>query len=121
MRTYVVAKLHGIHVTAKSVAYHGSIGIDRSLLAAVGIAPYEQVHVVNLNNGARWVTYALPLDEIGAFSLNGGGARLGELGDSCVVMAYAVSDGYEPAAVAHCGIDNRVTRTLHYEVPDAGA
>lgn len=87
MKTFVSAKLHGIRVTDKSVEYHGSVSICPKLLAAAGIEQYEQVHVVNLNNGNRWVTYAIE-GEIGAFTLNGGGARLGEIGDSCVVMTY---------------------------------
>lgn len=88
MRTYVAAKLHRIRVTDKSLDYNGSVGIDRSLMGLVGIAPYEQVHVVNVTTGERWVTYALPLDRPRAFTLNGGGARLGEVGDVCVVMTY---------------------------------
>lgn len=105
MKTYVSAKLHGLVVTDKSVEYHGSVTIGADLLAAAGIEEYEQVHVVNLTNGHRWVTYAVPGPD-GVFTLNGGGARLGEKGDKCVVMAYDVSEYYEPATVVHVDANN---------------
>lgn len=108
MRTFVGAKLHRITVTDKSLGYNGSVAIDRRLMALVGIEPFEQVHVVNLNNGQRWVTYALPDDETpGKFSLNGGGARLGEIGDRCVVMTYRQEVVFTGAKVAF--LDERNT------------
>lgn len=115
MRTWVGAKLHGVRVTDASVDYHGSVGIDAELMATAGIEPFEQVHVVNLNTGGRWVTYALPVDQRGAFTLNGGGARLGVVGDTCVVMTYRTGDEYEPASVLFFDVANRVTGRDRYE------
>lgn len=115
MKSYVAAKIHGIRVTAKSVKYHGSIGVSRTLLDAVGIEPYEKVHVVNLTNGARWTTYAIPLDEEGAFSLNGGGARLGEHGDECVIMTYVQSPVFRGAPVIHLDDKNHIVTRLRYD------
>lgn len=103
MRCFVRAKIHGITVTDKSVEYHGSVSIGRDLLEAARIDPYERVEIVNLTNGQRWATYAIPAPE-GEFTLNGGGARLGENGDRCVVMAFdfRAQFGPEPAQVVFC-------------------
>lgn len=115
MRTFVAAKLHGLRVTAASVDYHGSVGISRDLLQEVDIAPYERVTIVNLNNGARWDTYALALDEPRQFSLNGGSARLGVVGDPCVVMTWQTCHEMSPAWVAILDQWNRVVDRLTYE------
>lgn len=115
MRTWVGAKLHGIRVTDASVDYHGSVGIDAELMRQADIEPFEQVHVVNLNTGGRWVTYALPVEPRGAFTLNGGGARLGVIGDVCVVMTYQTGNDYKPARVLFLDQDNRVTDSEMYQ------
>lgn len=115
MRNYLAAKLHRIVVTAASVDYVGSVSIDSTLMADVGIDPYEQVHVVNLSNGERWITYAVP-GERGEFALNGGGARLGVVGDRCVVMTYQQSDSRpDGCTVALIGADNRSVQMHAYD------
>lgn len=103
-------------VTDKSVRYQGSMGIDRNLLEASGIEAYECVDVVNLNTGARWTTYALPVDEEGACSLNGGAARLGEIGDCCIVMTYGLSTQFQGTTVVHCDgtSKNSISKTFQY-------
>jgi aspartate 1-decarboxylase len=108
LRHYIAAKIHGVAVTDASVDYHGSVAIGCDLLRASGIEPYEQVHVVNLNTGDRWVTYAIPGPD-GVFTLNGGGARLGVVGDRCVVMTYGMSNRFEGAPVVYCEPDNTFT------------
>lgn len=113
-RTWIAAKLHGVRVTDASVRYHGSVTIGDNLLYAANIEPYEQVHVVNLANGHRWVTYALP-GEDGVFSLNGGGARLGVVGDECVVMTFRTASDYQPATVVFCDENNRITEVTSYD------
>jgi len=113
IRTYVAAKIHGIRVTHKALKYSGSVTVDAGLLARAGIQPFEQVHVVNLTTGARWVTYAIP-GEKGQFVLAGGGARLGELGDECIVMTYVQAQVMPVATVLHCGENNQVTHELEY-------
>ena len=113
MRTFIASKIHGIRVTAKAVAYHGSVTICRALLDLAGIEPYEQVHVVNLRNGARWITYALPGDP-GVFELNGGGAHLGDIGDECIVLAYRIGRRMEPAAVLFVDEHNQRADQLTY-------
>ncbi len=88
-RTLLVAKIHGCSVTEANLNYVGSIGIDFVLLEAAGIAPFEQVQVVNVNNGERFVTYAISAaPRSGAIELNGAAARLGTKGDRLIVMTY---------------------------------
>lgn len=68
----------------------GSISIDQTLLDAAGILPYEQVQVVNIANGERFITYAISAPaNSGAIELNGAAARLGVKGDRLIIMTYA--------------------------------
>lgn len=68
----------------------GSISIDQALLDAAGIIPYEQVQVVNVANGERFITYAIAAPRhSGAIELNGAAARLGVKGDRLIIMTYA--------------------------------
>jgi aspartate 1-decarboxylase len=113
MRCFVSAKLHNLCVTGASVAYHGSVSIAADLLAAVAITPYEQVHVINLATGHRWITYAVPAPA-GVFTLNGGGARLGAEGDRCVVLAYRQEESFSGARVVYCTEDNQIAERLDY-------
>jgi aspartate 1-decarboxylase len=115
MKTYVAAKIHGIRVTDKSVEYHGSVAICPELMAASGIEPYEQVHVINLTNGERWVTYAIESDTGGEFSLRGGGARLGEIGDSCVIITYRHESSFSGAKVIHVDERNVIREVMNYD------
>lgn len=113
LRQYVTAKIHGITVTGASVEYHGSVSVDDELLAAVGIQPYERVFIVNLNNGARWDTYAIP-GVAGTFTLNGGSARVGVPGDKCVIMTYGFAETAPGAAVVFCGDANAIDDRTSY-------
>jgi len=114
MKEYVQSKLHNINVTAKSIDYHGSVTIDQYLLNASNIDPYQKVDIVNLHTGHRWTTYAVPGPK-GSFELNGGGARLGEIGDKCVVIAYQSSDSFQGATVVFCNKYNTIESQLKYE------
>lgn len=89
--TLMHAKLHRFAVTAASLDYVGSVTIDADLLDAVGILPLEEVDIVNVANGARWQTYALPGPRgSGCICPNGGGARLCAPGDPLIIFAYAL-------------------------------
>jgi aspartate 1-decarboxylase len=89
-RTLLAAKIHSCTITDANLQYMGSISIDENLLKAVGIVPYEQVHVVNVNNGERFITYAIAAAAgSGSIELNGAAARLGVKGDKLIVMTYA--------------------------------
>ena len=95
-RTFLYAKIHSCTLTAANLDYVGSISIDRTLLDAAGILPYEQVQVVNIANGERLITYAIasPANS-GAIELNGADARLGMAGDRVIIMTYAQFDSQE--------------------------
>ena len=87
------AKLHRVTVTEANVNYVGSITIDSDLMAKVGLLPLEEVDVINLDNGKRWSTYALP-GEAGSGNIcpNGGAALLCKPGDLLIIIAYQSCD-----------------------------
>lgn len=114
MKEYIHAKIHNINVTNKSIDYHGSVTICSSLLEKSSIEPYQKLDVVNLNTGARWTTYAVPGTK-GSFELNGGGARLGEVGDKCVIITYHSADSFNGAKVIFCNKDNEIDNVLDYK------
>ena len=96
------AKLHRVRVTEANVNYVGSITIDRDLMDKVGILPLEKVDVINLNNGKRWSTYALP-GEAGKKGIcpNGGAALLCQPGDILIIIAYEEIDRAEVLKHGH--------------------
>jgi aspartate 1-decarboxylase len=84
------SKIHGATVTQAELYYEGSITIDETLLEIADILPFEKVQVVNLNNGARFETYAIPGERnSGVICLNGPAARLGAVGDHIIIISYA--------------------------------
>lgn len=84
------SKIHGATVTQAELYYEGSITIDETLLEIADILPFEKVQVVNLNNGARFETYAIPGERnSGVICLNGPAARLGAVGDQIIIISYA--------------------------------
>lgn len=88
-RTLLLAKIHNCTLTDANLNYVGSISIDKKLMEAAGILPYEQVQVVNKSNGERLITYAIEAPgESGAIELNGAAARLGAPGDRLIIMTY---------------------------------
>ncbi len=87
MRVMLKSKIHRVRVTDANINYEGSITIDRKLMEAADILPYEQVEVLNVNNGARFSTYAIE-GEKGEICLNGAAARLGTRGDIAIILAY---------------------------------
>jgi aspartate 1-decarboxylase len=115
MRTFVAAKLHGLRVTDVRLDYTGSVSIDPALLDEVGIVPYERVLVANLSNGERWETYVLAAEHEREFVLQGGSARLGAVGDPCVVMTFASSVHFQGARVAMLNADNDVVVAFEYQ------
>ena len=88
MRAMLKSKIHRAHVTEANVNYEGSITIDKKLMEAADILPYEQVDVLNVNSGARFTTYAIE-GEKGEVCLNGAAARLVVKGDIVIVLAYS--------------------------------
>lgn len=83
------AKIHRAQITEANIAYEGSITIDKNILEITGIMAHEQVHVVDINNGERFVTYVIEgKPGSGAFCVNGAAARLVTPGDKIIVIAY---------------------------------
>ncbi len=90
MRNMLKSKIHRARVTGVHLDYEGSITIDQELMREADILPYEQVHVLNLNNGARFSTYAIEGRAGGGqIELNGAAARLAVKGDIVIILAYA--------------------------------
>jgi len=87
MRVMLKSKIHRARITQVDIDYEGSITIDRRLMEEADILPYEQVQVLNLNNGARFTTYAIE-GENGEICLNGAAARLVTKGDIIIILAY---------------------------------
>ena len=102
------SKIHRAVVTDSSLDYIGSIEIDEGLMKKADILPNEQVHVVNLATGNRWITYALPAKvNSKIISVNGGGARLALKGDLLVIMSFAIVDKHEKVDPKICFSDYR--------------
>ncbi|MBL7080972.1 MAG: aspartate 1-decarboxylase [Candidatus Omnitrophica bacterium] len=112
--TVLKSKIHRVKVTEVALFYSGSITVDKALLRAANIMEGEKVEVLNLNNGSRIETYAIPAAEnSGKVCLNGPAARSGYVGDEIVILAYALVDENEaktikPQTVFVCE-NNRIT------------
>jgi aspartate 1-decarboxylase len=125
MRTMLKSKIHRARVTDGNIAYEGSITIDKKLMEAADILPYEQVHVLNINNGARFHTYAIEGPEnCGDICLNGAAARLAARGDIVIILTYSDMNEeetrhYHPKLV-YVDEHNKITHTkgVMYEALD---
>ncbi|MDP1956304.1 MAG: aspartate 1-decarboxylase [Polaromonas sp.] len=88
-RTLLAGKIHRATVTQCELHYEGSCAIDDDLLDASGIAEFEQIHIWNINNGARFITYAIRAQRgSGTISVNGSAARQAAVGDLIIVAAF---------------------------------
>ena len=94
MRMMLKSKIHCAHVTGLNIDYEGSITIGKNLMEEADILPSEQVQVLNLNNGARFDTYAIE-GEKGEICLNGAAARLAIKGDIIIILSYCHLDDDE--------------------------
>jgi aspartate 1-decarboxylase len=107
------SKIHRATVTDSDLHYVGSLTIDPDLLEAADIREYEQVHAVDVDNGARFETYTIAGERgAGAIRVNGAAARLVHRGDTIIVISYASYDEreldrYEPRVV-HVDRSNRI-------------
>lgn len=90
------SKVHRATVTQAELQYAGSLTLDKTLMDAADLIDYEQVSVVNVNNGQRFETYLIPGERnSGVVCLNGPAARLGQKGDIIIIMSYALYDEKE--------------------------
>src|SRR5512136_191979 len=116
MRIMLKSKIHRARVTDGNIAYEGSITIDKKLMEAADILPYEQVHILNINNGARFHTYAIEgKEDSGEICLNGAAARLVARGDIVIILTYHELEeercrDYHPRLV-YVDEHNRITHT----------
>ncbi|MDD5449219.1 MAG: aspartate 1-decarboxylase [Candidatus Omnitrophica bacterium] len=100
LRMMCKSKIHSATVTEANLNYTGSITIDKKLLEAVDMLPYERVQIVNLNNGSRVETYVMEgRPSSGTICMNGAAARWAHRGDKVIIISYALMD--QKAAEAH--------------------
>jgi aspartate 1-decarboxylase len=115
-RTMLKSKIHRATVTGSDLHYVGSITVDQDLLDAADIREHEQVHVVDVDNGARFETYTISGERgSGEICINGAAARLVHNGDTIIVISYAEYaeeelDSYVPRVV-HVNRDNEIVIT----------
>ena len=89
MRTMLKSKIHRARVTAANLDYEGSITLDKLFMEAADILPYEMVHILNVNNGQRFQTYAIEGEAgSGVVALNGAAARMVSPGDIVIILSY---------------------------------
>ena len=118
------AKIHRATVTRVELDYEGSCAIDETLLEAAGILEYEQIHIYYINNGERFVTYAIRAErDSGVISVNGAAAHKASPGDLIIIAAYSRMDEadakrHSPRLVYPDG-DNRIERIAGHIPPQA--
>jgi aspartate 1-decarboxylase len=104
-RRLMKSKIHRATITSADLHYEGSLTLDRDLMVAADLVEFEEIHVVNVNNGKRFATYVIPgASGSGVVQLNGAAARLGMAGDLVILIAYgdyedAELRDYHPAVV----------------------
>jgi len=108
------SKIHRAHVTETNINYEGSITIDKKLMEGADILPYERVEVLNLNNGARFDTYAIEGDR-SEICINGAAARLSIRGDVVIILTYCQVDDNEAhnfiPKLVYVDANNTITET----------
>ena len=117
-RSLLKSKIHRATITEANLDYMGSLTVDVDLLERADILPYEQVHVVNVTNGERLVTYAIEgARGSGIICLNGAAAHKGKAGDIVIVITYAEFSEEEAhvlePTVVFVDKTNRAVETIH--------
>jgi len=113
LRTLLYSKIHRAVVTDANLHYVGSLTVDVDLMKAAGMVEFEQVHVVDVESGSRFVTYLINGEAgSGVICANGAAARLVQPGDHIIILAYAQVDEAELATyapiVVHVDEQNRI-------------
>ncbi len=126
MRTVLKSKIHRATVTQADLNYEGSITIDPVLMDAADILPFEQVQVLDVNNGNRLTTYAIEGErESGQICINGAAARLVSPGDIVIILTYnTVTDAEareQQPSLVYVDAANHITRLGHEIAPAAVA
>lgn len=115
-RTFLNAKLHRARVTHAQLDYEGSCAIDERLLETAGIHEYEQIHIYNITNGERFLTYAIRAErDSGIVSVNGAAAHKANPGDRIIICSYTQLDPREIAdfkpTLVYLDKHNNITHT----------
>jgi len=114
MRIMLKSKIHRARVTEVNIDYEGSVTIDKKLMEEADILPYEQVQVLNINNGARFTTYAIE-GKSGEICLNGAAARLAVEGDIIIILSYCHVENDEASnfspTMVYVDAQNAITET----------
>ena len=114
MRIMLKSKIHRARVTRVALDYEGSVTIDKKLMEEADILHYEQVQVLNTNNGARFTTYAIE-GESGEICINGAAARLAAKGDVILILSYCHIEDDEARhfrpKVIYVDAKNAITKT----------
>lgn len=118
--TMLKGKIHRATVVEAALDYVGSITVDEDLLDAAGILEYEQVHVVDIDNGSRFETYTIAgKRSSGMICLNGAAARQVQVGDKIIIMAYASMTPEEAKTTAPNVVfvdkNNKIIKKTNYE------
>lgn len=118
------SKIHRATVTHADLEYEGSLSVDRDLMAAANILPYEEVHVWNVSCGTRLVTYAIEAPSgSGIVRSNGAAARLVNIGDLIIIVTFQdladVPESYSPIVV-HVDERNRIAGLSETVLVDKG-
>jgi len=116
------SKVHRATVTQADLHYKGSLTLDPLLMDAAEMLPYEEVHVLNINSGARFTTYLIKGEKgSGVCCLNGAAARLGQPGDLVIILTYADMEAEEARTwqptVVHVDAKNRIAAVDKGEAP----
>ncbi|MGN0204203.1 MAG: aspartate 1-decarboxylase [Coprococcus sp.] len=120
IQTMLKGKIHRATVIQAELNYVGSITIDEELMEAAGICEYEQVQIVDIDNGQRFETYVIAGEKgSGMICLNGAAARMVQVGDKIIIMCYAGMSPEEikdnPPKVVFVDEKNHIQRVTHYE------
>jgi len=123
VRTMLKSKIHRARITEVNVDYEGSLTIDRLLMEAADILPYEKVQLVDINNGARLETYAVEGEPgSGTICVNGAAARLAAKGDLVIILTYSQVSDEEASTMKPnlVHVDSRNRISSRSRVPDNG-
>ncbi len=116
-RTMLKSKIHRATVTKADLDYEGSIGIDRDLMDAANLRRFERIEIYNVTNGARFATYAIPLERgSGEIVINGAAAHKASQGDIVILCSYGEYDEEEVARhrtrLVYVDEANAISRTI---------
>ena len=126
MRTVLKSKIHRARVTQADLHYEGSITLDPDLMDAADVLPFEQVHVLDVDNGARLTTYAIEGERgSGQVCINGAAARLVSPGDTVIILTYQTATDEEARrhrpTLIYVDELNRITGRGHHIDPAPAA